>query len=375
MKKLTSYIAAGIILSQTITISTASEQPNQPPVHVVTERASTTTDRAYRRYIGSVESINNVNIMPRVTGNLLKVCFTEGSMVKTGDLLYELENTTYLAAVNVLKAQISAQEATLQFAKSEYERKFKLLQSNVVAAAAHEQALMEINVAQANLKRLKASLLDAENTLSYTRIYSSINGIIGKSRFTVGNLITPQAGIMVDIQQISPIYVKFSISERALRRDFGGLKNLKSRALVQVKLADGTIYKETAKVVLIDNKVNLQSNTITMWALFQNIDRELLPGSFVTVHLSAITPDPKARITIMPSALVMENDSCYVFVINEKNNIPQKRKVTPGNTVNGRQIILEGIAEGDLIVVDGTHKIKGSVPVIPVPAQQVFKRK
>ena len=313
--------------------------------------------------------------MPRVSGNLLKSHFTEGSMVKAGDLLYELENTTYLAAVNVLKAQISAQEATLQFAKSEYERKFKLLQSNVVAAAAHEQALMEINVAQANLKRLKASLLDAENTLSYTRIYSPINGIIGKSRFTVGNLITPQAGIMVDIQQISPIYVKFSISERALRRDFGGLKNLKSRALVQVKLADGTIYKETAKVVLIDNKVNLQSNTITMWALFQNIDRELLPGSFVTVHLSAITPDPKARITIMPSALVMENDSCYVFVINEKNNIPQKRKVTPGNTVNGRQIILEGIAEGDLIVVDGTHKIKGSAPVIPVPAQQVFKRK
>ncbi|MBE6367675.1 MAG: efflux RND transporter periplasmic adaptor subunit [Lentisphaerae bacterium] len=362
---------SSLVLSQSIAISTASENPRQALPSVVVEKASPAASRAVRRYVGSVEAINSVNIMPRITGELRKVNFTEGSLVKAGQLLYELEDTTYQAAVQALEAQLEAQKATLEFATTEYARKYKLLKSNVVSTAAHEQALMEINVAKANIKRLEASLTDARNTLSYTKIVSPINGRIGKSIASVGNLITPQSGAMADIQQLAPIYVKFSISEKVLRRDFGGVNNIAAVARVKAMLADGKIASETARITLVDNKINAKSNTITMWATFPNTKFELLPGSFVTVLLTAEDNRSKTP-SVLPSAVVMENDSCFVWVLDNKNNIPSRRKVKIGDTVAGRLLILDGVKNGETVVVDGTHKIRPNTPVVPVDAKKVF---
>ena len=365
--------AAGLLLTQTIDISSASEGHQSPPPTVVVEHAAPASGKVVRRYVGAVEAINSVRIMPRITGELKKVNFTEGGLVKAGQLLYELEDTTYQAAVQALEAQLEAQKATLEFATKEYVRKYKLLKSNVVSTAAHEQALMEINVAKANIKRLEASLLDARNTLSYTRITAPISGRISKSIATVGNLITPQSGAMTDIQQLAPIYVKFSISEKTLRRDFGGAEKVPAIARVRAMLADNTLAGETARVTLVDNKINAQSNTITMYATFPNRKFDLLPGSYVTVLLSAENANA-ALPSVLPSAIVMENDQCYIWVLDKKSNMPAKRKVKIGETVAGRTIVLEGIKNGELIVVDGTHKIRPNTPVAPIDAKKVFKQ-
>ena len=340
---------------------------------MVVEHAAPASGKVVRRYVGAVEAINSVRIMPRITGELKKVNFTEGGLVKAGQLLYELEDTTYQAAVQALEAQLEAQKATLEFATKEYARKYKLLKSNVVSTAAHEQALMEINVAKANIKRLEASLLDARNTLSYTRITAPISGRISKSIATVGNLITPQSGAMTDIQQLAPIYVKFSISEKTLRRDFGGAEKVPAIARVRAMLADNTLAGETARVTLVDNKINAQSNTITMYATFPNRKFDLLPGSYVTVLLSAENANA-ALPSVLPSAIVMENDQCYIWVLDKKSNMPAKRKVKIGETVAGRTIVFEGIKNGELIVVDGTHKIRPNTPVAPIDAKKVFKQ-
>ena len=373
MRTFFALTAAGLIFAQVIETSSASEGYKLPPTTVVTERVSPASVRAVRRYVGMVEAINSVNIMPRITGELRKVNFTEGSLVKAGQLLYELEDTTYKAAVQALEAQLEAQKATLEFATSEYARKYKLLKSNVVSTAAHEQALMEINVAKANIKRLEASLIDARNTLSYTRITSPIDGRISKSIASVGNLITPQSGSMTDIQQLAPIYVKFSISERSLRRDFGGAEKVPAVARVRAMLADGSIASETARVTLVDNKINSKSNTITMWATFPNKKFELLPGSYVTVLLTAENTNA-SQPTVLPSAVVMENGQCFIWVLDTKNNIPVKRPAKIGETVNGRTIVLDGVKNGEIVIVDGTHKIRPNTPVIPVDAQKVFKQ-
>ena len=365
--------AVGLLLTQTIDISSASEGHPPPPPTVVVEHAAPASGKVVRRYVGAVEAINSVRIMPRITGELKKVNFTEGGLVKAGQLLYELEDTTYQAAVQALEAQLEAQKATLEFATKEYARKYKLLKSNVVSTAAHEQALMEINVAKANIKRLEASLLDARNTLSYTRITAPISGRISKSIATVGNLITPQSGAMTDIQQLAPIYVKFSISEKTLRRDFGGAEKVPAIARVRAMLADNTLAGETARVTLVDNKINAQSNTITMYATFPNRKFELLPGSYVTVLLSAENANA-ALPSVLPSAIVMENEQCYIWVLDKKSNMPAKRKVKIGETVAGRTIVLEGIKNGELIVVDGTHKIRPNTPVAPIDAKKVFKQ-
>ncbi|MBE6369723.1 MAG: efflux RND transporter periplasmic adaptor subunit [Lentisphaerae bacterium] len=375
MNKFITLAISGLFFAQSIEISSASEK-NQPSFPtVVVEKATPVEKLPARRYVGMVEAVNTVDIMPRITGTLLKINFTEGAAVKAGDLLYELEDTTFAAGVQALEAQIEAQQASLNFATSEYNRKYKLLQSNVVSTATHEQALMEIKIAQANLKRLHASLTDARNTLSYTKIHTPISGMIGKSRFTVGNLITPQSGAMVNIQQLAPIYVKFSISEKVLRREFGNIDRLKEQAKVQVMLADGSIAAETASITLTDNKINAKSNTVTMWATFQNRNCELLPGSFVTVLLES-SNSSQTHPGVLPSALIMENDQCYIWVLPaDGKNIPVRRKVKPGDTVNGRQIILEGVKNGEMVVVDGTHKIRNATPVTPVAADKVFAAK
>ena len=354
-------------------VLSANEQPKMPAPTVVVEKAVPASAKAFRRYVGMVEAINSVQIMPRINGELRKIHFTEGALVEAGQLLYEVEDTTYKAAVQGLEAQLEAQRATLAYATSEHARKSQLLKSNAVSASTHDLAVMEINVARANIKRLEAALSDAKNTLSYTRITSPISGRIGKSAVSVGNLLAPQMGTLTDVQQLAPIYVKFSISEKALRRDFGGIENIKKNARVRAVLADGKVSEETAPITLVDNKINQKSNTITMWATFQNRSLELLPGSFVTVQLfAADTAD--GQTTVLPSALVMENGKCFVWILNTQNNIPVRQEVKIGETVAGRLIIIDGVKNGETVVVDGTHKIRANASVIPVDAQKVFKQ-
>lgn len=366
---LTGTIIAGILNPGIL----SADAPAIPAPTVVVEKAAPASAKTFRRYVGMVEAINSVQIMPRISGELRKIHFTEGSLVKAGQLLYEIEDTTYKAAVQGLEAQLEAQKATLAYATSEHTRKSKLLRSNAVSASTHELAVMEINVARANIKRLEAALIDAKNTLSYTRITAPVSGRIGKSAVSVGNLLTPQMGALTDVRQLAPIYVKFSISEKAMRRDFGGVENIRKNARVRVILADGKVSEETALVTLVDNKINQKSNTVTMWATFPNKNLELLPGSFVTVKLFA-ADTPNGQTTVLPSAVVMENGKCFVWVLNTKNNIPVRKEVKIGETAAGRIIILDGVKNGETVVVDGTHKIRLNAPVVPVDAKKVFTR-
>ena len=365
-----SMIISGILNTG---ILSANEHPGMTVSTVVVEKAVPVSSAAFRRYVGTVESINSVLIMPRINGELRKIHFTEGDLVEAGQLLYEIEDTTYKAAVQGLEAQLEAQQAALVYAASEHARKSELLKSSAVSASAHDLAVMEINVAKANIKRLEAALTDARNTLSYTRITAPVSGRIGKSQVSAGNLLAPQMGALTDIQQLAPIYVRFSISEKALRRDFGGIGNVKKNARVRAVLADGKVSEETAMVTLVDNKINRNSNTVTMWATFSNRNLELVPGGFVTVQLFNAGA-PEGQCTVLPSALVMEDGRYFVWVLDPQNNVPVRKEVSIGETSAGRTVILEGVETGETVVVDGTHKIRTGVPVVPVDAQKVFVR-
>lgn len=346
----------------------SAEGKGKTPPSVVVDTVKTVAEADPKRYVGAIESIQHVDIMPRVTGNLLKINFTEGAVVKKGTLLYELEDTTYKAAVDGLKAQKEALEATLRYAEKDFRRNSTLLKSKAVAVAAHDKSEQEIDSAKANLKQVHASLADAENTLSYTKIYAPISGRIGKSVFTEGNLITPTGGKLTDIEMIAPIYVRFSISERVFRCDFGGMNGIREKALVRIQLADNTIYGETAKVTLIDNKVNSTTNTITLWATFENKDLQLIPGSFVTVLVTAKAE--KLQPAVIPSALIMDNDGYQVYVLDGDNKV-EARRVRIGSVSKGLQIIPEGLKPGERIVSEGSNKVRPGMTVTPVPAERV----
>ena len=343
-------------------ISTVSAQQTEVPL-VAVENAVMVENEVPRKYAGNIVAVESTDIVPRVTGTLLKTHFKEGDSVKKGALLYELEDTTYVARVDGLKAQKKALEAALVFADKEFRRSDTLLKSKASSVAAHDKALFEIDAAKAKIKEIEASLIDAETTLSYTKIYAPIDGVIGKSLYSNGNLITPQTGKMTNITMYAPIYVRFSISEVVLRRDFGGLKGIRENTLVRLQLADKTLAKETASVSWVDNQIHASTNTITLWAVFQNKNQELIPGGFVTVLL--INKNSQKKPAVRPSALLTGKDGYSVYVIGKDGRVMERRVKIGRTTPDGFQIITSGLTGDELIVVDGTHKIKpGDKPAL-----------
>ncbi len=360
-------VLAGLLVSG---VGRAAEMTGENAPQVVVDLVASVTETTPKRYVGAVESINRVAVMPRITGELRKINFTEGSMVNAGDLLYEIEDTTYLAAVNSLKAQRENLSAALRYADTEFKRNEALLERNAVSVSTFDKALLEIDSAKAQIKQIDALLTDAENNLSYTQIHAPITGRIGKSTFTCGNLIAPAAGALTDIEMIAPIYVRFSLSERAFRK-LGGLTDICNRAIVRIQLADDSIYAEEASISLIDNKVNATTNTITVWATFANKDLALLPGGFVTVLLSERYDD--ARPAVTPSALVTEKDGYCVYVVNSANQV-ERRVVTLGELAADKQIILSGLNSGETVIVDGTHKATPGGKVTPVTVAEFMTK-
>ncbi|MDD3154111.1 MAG: efflux RND transporter periplasmic adaptor subunit [Victivallaceae bacterium] len=345
----------------------AAAAPSSGPAAIPTVRVAPATkvkESTPKRYVGLVESIEHVDLMPRVTGEIREICFKEGEFVKKGDLLYIIEDTTYRAAVETLQAEKEALEATLHYAQSEFKRNKRLVESKAVSVSVYDKAVLEINSARARIKGIEASLTDARNNLSYTRIHAPISGRIGISLFSCGNLVTPQSPKLTNLEQIAPIYVKFSLSERIFRRDFGGLETIKDRAVVRVLLADNTLHTEEAKIALIDNKVDTSSDTVTVWAAFPNQNQQLMPGGFVTVLLAAKTDRESAAI--LPSALLVRADGEYVFVLDQTNKIEIRKVRVLGNS--GKFLIVSGLDGTETTVVDGTHKIQQGMIVKPVPA-------
>ncbi len=360
-------IAMMMVLGLAAASAVAAAPQGQPP-KVVAGRPVTMTETEPKRYVGAVETVRKVDLMPRVTGNLLKVHFVEGAMVKEGDLLYEIEDTTYRASVESLKAQRLEIEAALRFAELEHNRSKTLLKSNAVAMAAYDKSVLEIDSARAKLKQISALLTDAENNLSYTRIFAPLTGKIGKNVFSEGNLVTPQGGKLNDIEMIAPIYVRFSLSERVFRRDFGGPDGIREKAVVKIQLPDDTVYPETARVTLIDNKINASTNTLAVWATFENRDGKLLPGGFATVRLSVKPENP--LIAIPPSALIAEEGGYAVYLLDAENRVLH-RKIRTGDLSGEQQIILEGLDGSELVVIDGTNKVKPGMTVVPVSPDEL----
>lgn len=354
-------MACAVMVTAEMCFAQTGHQPPSPSVYV--ERAVLVDKSPVRQYVGMVEAIQHVDVMPRVTGWLLKTSFAEGSLVKKGDLLFELEDTTYKAAVEALEARREALKATLAFAESEFKRNKKLFEKNVITLSAFDNYTMQEATARASLKEVEASLLDARNNLNYTKIYSPIDGRIGKAVLTPGNLVTPQSGKLVDIEMAAPIHVRFSMSEKIFQSQFGGLEGIRDTAVVNIRLADGLTYGETAKVTLADNKINASANTITLWATFPNADGRLLSGGFVTVLLGIADFKPTAGVA--PAAVVTVQNGHRVYVVDDTGKA-SARSVKLGSQVDGIQLITEGIQPGELIVTGGTHKVQDGMVIIPV---------
>ncbi len=351
-----------------------------------------------RRFPGTIVPVEEVDIVPRVTGYIEKVNFKEGDVVKAGDLLFQIEEREYVAnlkkaqanvascksqilqtqaAIKEQEARIIELEALLKYKTTNYNRNLSLFKQNKAvsedevdnAKSTMDAAVAQRDAAIAMLAAVKAQYEASQSALSasealadlaafdmdHTQIKAPISGKIGKVTVTKGNLVTPQFGKMVDIRSISPIYARFAISERLFRSTYEGEVGIKEKARIRLELADNTIYAEEAVVALVDNKVDKDTNTIMIWGQLKNSDMKLLPGSFTTILLCPKSDKPTCGVLL--SAVQTDETGNYVYVVNQDKTV-SRRNIQLGVISAKYHEITSGVKPGEIIIVEGMNKVR-----------------
>jgi len=326
------------------------------PVHLVVELP------------GRTAAFRIAEVRPQVGGIIQKRLFTEGSEVKAGQLLYQIDPATYQASYDSAKAALVKAEALEHSASLKAERYRVLVRTKAVS----EQEQIEIEAgwkqAVADVAAAKAALASARINLDYTRVTAPISGRIGKSSVTEGALVTAQqSAALATIQQLDPLYVDVSQSstelldlkkEVAAGSAAGGEK---TKSEVTVLLEDGSEYRHTGSLEFSDVTVNQTTGTVTLRAIVGNPDQELLPGMFVRAR---IDKGQKPAAILVPAASISRNSKgqAMVMVVNKASTV-ENRIVHTGQNIGTRILIADGLTAGEQVIVAGLQKIKPGVPV------------
>ena len=333
---------------------------------------------------GRIQAINSVNIVARVTAFLEQQLFTEGTDVKKGDLLYMLERPPFQAAVDVQKGAVAQAKAQLENSNIELWRKQELLEKNAGSQQAVDSAQATQRVAAAQLQSAQAQLERAQIDLGYTEIRSPIDGRIGRTSVTMGNMVSPASGTLTTVVSQDPMYVVFPIPTRRaieLREAYsrqGGFDAVK----IRVRLPDGRIYGETGKLDFINNAVAQDTDTFLVRAVISNPVlgaetaggvklRELVADEFVTVLLESV--QPKLVIAVPRAAILADQEGSYVYVVDDQN-IARQRRVRLGQLTPETAGILEGLKEGEKVIVEGVQRARANAPVAPAPVASIASR-
>lgn len=320
------------------------------PVCAVTEAEDTVSSE----YVGLVQSKEVVRVVPQVSGELLEVSFADGSLVKSGQTLYRIDDVRYRAAVKSCEAKVAEAKAKLAYGKSNLARTKTLFDKEVTTLDSYESVRSETEALAAQVSSAEAALVTAQEDLRRCVITSPIDGMVATTNVTRGNYVTAGGTALVTVFQMNPIRVRFSVSSRDFLSFGGKLEELQQGWECTVTLSDGKAYGKPGQLELVNYEANRNTDTVQLFALFENPDFRLLPNSTVTVSFARKTG---RRLPAVPVTAVMhDRDGAYVWLLDEAGKA-SKRHVALGSERGGMQLVLSGLAVGDRVVSDGTHKV------------------
>jgi membrane fusion protein, multidrug efflux system len=353
----------------------ARSQQLAPAVGVArpVKRPVTQTDE----FIGRIQAMNRVGITARVTAFLEEVRFGDGTEVKKGDVLYRLERGPFEADLDAKKAVAEQIEAELKNANAALNRANTLAQSQSGSQATADAALATQRSFAAQLLGANASVKQSQINLGYTEIIAPIDGKIGRTAITPGNVVNPASGVLTTIVGQDPMYVVFPISVRTLLqlRDRYASKGGFDAVVLRVKLPDGRPYDEAGKLDFVDNTVQTGTDTQTVRGIIPNPIlppgkgseerlRELSDNEFVSVSLEGV--EPIQVLAIPRSAVLSDQKGDYVFVV-EADNKARRQDVKLGQSTPTLAFIVSGLNEEDNVVVEGLQRVRPGQPVSPGP--------
>lgn len=358
-----------VVLSCLLLFCSSAIGQQSSPIQVGVIAAEKTSIVDTNRFVGRIESIERVDIRARVTGFLEKVEFKDGDRIKEGAPLYRIERGPFEAAVQQAKAAVEKMQAVMENANVQKQRADELIKTNAISQATRDDRNASAREAEANFAAADADLKTAEINLAYTEILSPIAGRIGRTALTRGNVVNPNSGVLTTIVSSDPMYVVFPVSQREFLRlkeeGHGAKKQSAADFDVAIQFSNGTVYGKKGRIDFVDSKVDRATDAIVVRATISNPDGELVDGQLVQVSVES--GKPEERVLVPQVALIADQQGTYVFAVEDGKAVVKRLKLGP--TKGASSVVLEGLAGGELIVVQGLQSLKAGAAVTSAPIQ------
>ena len=351
--------------------SEAQTQAAAPLPQVSVAAALERDVQEWDEFTGRLEAVESVEIRPRVTGYIESVNFTEGSIVKKGDLLFVIDPRPYRAELSKAEAELARAVARAELSNTDVERSEKLLGVKAVSREEYDQRLNAQRESQANVDAARAAVTAAKLNLEFTRVTAPITGRVSRAVVTAGNLVTggsTQATLLTTLVSIDPIYVTFEgdeqvylkYTELARRGDRPSSRNAANPVLMALANEEGFPHK--GAMTFVDNRVDPRTGTIRARASFDNKDGYLTPGLFARVKL--IGHSSHKTVLVDDRAVGTDQSQKFVYVVDGENKVSY-RSVKVGRLTDGLRIVEDGLEPGENVIVNGLQRVHPGVIVAP----------
>jgi membrane fusion protein, multidrug efflux system len=338
------------------------EKPPASPVPVSVARVTQKNVPVDVRAIGNVEAYSTVLIKTQVNGELRHAHFTEGGEVKKGSLLFTIDPRPFEAALKEAEANLARDVATAEKARHDARRYAKLYKEEVVSREQFEQFRSNAESLDAVVQADRAAIENAKVNLGYCTIRSPLSGFTGSLLVHEGNVVKENETILVVINQVSPIYVNFSVPEQYLK-DIE--ENRRKNPLTFIAVSPGGKNSSEGILTFVDNTVDTTTGTIRLKGTFENQEKYLWPGQFVNVVLTLYTQ--LNALTIPSQAVQVGQQGEYVFVVTPNRTV-ESRPVIVSRRIDGETVVEKGLKAGETVVTDGQLRL---VPGSPVNVKQI----
>ncbi|PYX75298.1 MAG: efflux transporter periplasmic adaptor subunit [Acidobacteria bacterium] len=346
----------------------AASVPPPPVVEVATVVQQDTP--IYSEWVAILDGYVNAQIQPHVSGYIIRQNYKEGSVVRKGDVLFQIDPRPFKAALDQAKGQLAQAEAQLGKARLDVQRDTPLAQARAIAQSQLDTEIQAKLGTQALVQAAKANVEQAQLNLEWTQVTSLINGIAGIAQVQIGNLVGPSS-VLTSVSQVDPIKTYFTVSEQEFtdfHRRFPTEQSVaeqRKRIPLQLLLADGSVYERPGTIYFADREVNPATGTIRIAGVFPNPNNLLRPGGYGRVRASAKT---QSGALLVPQRAVIElQGSRQVAVVGNDNKV-SIRPIMVGERVGKFWIVTEGLKPGERVVVEGLMKVRDGAPVKAVSA-------
>jgi RND family efflux transporter MFP subunit len=352
---------------------TASVAPPSVPEVVVTDVIKRDVP-IFSDWVGTTEGFVNAEIHPKITGYLLKQNYKDGAHVRSGEMLFQIDDREYRAALDQALGDLAQKEADYKKNQQDLARYAPLYQQQVISRQDYDHVNQSTRSSAAAAQSAQAAVETAKLNLQWTQVTSPIEGVAAIATAQVGDLVTPTT-LLTTVSRVDPIKVTFPISEREylhfadrIRRHQEQTSPSPNEPVLTMILADGNAYKFTGRFYDVNRQINEQTGTITIQGVFPNPEDILRPGMYAKIHVAT---DLRKDTLLVPQGAVLETQGQYQVAVVGADNKVSMRMVKTGKQVGDLRIIEEGLASGDRIIVEGLQKVSDGMEVIPrlVPAE------